>query len=82
MSQANKQPLEIARGIAEQLVSAFAEHCERIEIAGSIRRLRPDIGDIEIVAIPIIDRQQALFGDMTNGAEHNRLHVYLDDLMA
>lgn len=27
-------------------------HCDRIEIAGSIRRKRPNVKDIEIVAIP------------------------------
>lgn len=27
----------------------LAPHCERIEIAGSLRRLKPEVGDIEIV---------------------------------
>lgn len=40
--------LEIAKKVKEQL----APHCERLEIAGSIRRKRSDVGDIEIVAIP------------------------------
>ena len=39
---------EIAEGILEQL----KPHCERIEIAGSIRREKSDPKDIEIVAIP------------------------------
>ena len=38
--------------IAEDLVRQLEPHCERLEIAGSIRRRRPEVGDIEIVAIP------------------------------
>jgi DNA polymerase/3'-5' exonuclease PolX len=38
--------------IAEKLVDLFQPGCKRIEIAGSIRRLKPDPSDIEIVATP------------------------------
>ncbi|WP_298266060.1 hypothetical protein [uncultured Lutibacter sp.] len=38
--------------IAEKIKKQLAPHCERIEIAGSIRRKKPNVGDIEIVAIP------------------------------
>lgn len=41
-----------ALAIAEAVKIALAPHCERIEIAGSIRRQKNIIGDIEIVAIP------------------------------
>ncbi len=44
--------LEQARKIAQKIVSELASYCERIEIAGSIRRCKPEVGDIEIVAIP------------------------------
>jgi DNA polymerase/3'-5' exonuclease PolX len=44
--------LEHARLIAEELVKLLAPHCERIQIAGSIRREKPEVKDIEIVAIP------------------------------
>lgn len=40
--------LQIAEKIKEQLTP----FCERIEIAGSIRRKKPFVKDIEIVAIP------------------------------
>lgn len=43
-----EQALKIAQGVAKQL----EPHCERIAIAGSIRRKKPEVGDIEIVAIP------------------------------
>lgn len=44
--------LEEAQVIAERIKAELAPHCERIEIAGSIRRKKPEVGDIEIVAIP------------------------------
>jgi DNA polymerase/3'-5' exonuclease PolX len=44
--------LERARAIAEKLVEKLSPYCERIEIAGSIRREKAEVGDIEIVAIP------------------------------
>ena len=44
--------LQKALNIAEKVKSLLAPHCERIEIAGSIRRQKPNVKDIEIVAIP------------------------------
>lgn len=41
-----------ALAIAEVIKATLAPHCERIEIAGSIRRQKEIIGDIEICAIP------------------------------
>ena len=41
-----------ALAIAERVVEQLQPHCERIEIAGSLRRERLEVGDIEIVAIP------------------------------
>jgi DNA polymerase/3'-5' exonuclease PolX len=41
-----------ALAIAQKVVSDLAPHCERIEIAGSIRRKKADVKDIEIVCIP------------------------------
>lgn len=44
--------LEKARAIAEELKELLAPACEQIEIAGSIRRRKPDVGDIELLCIP------------------------------
>lgn len=38
--------------IATRIKAELQPHCERIEIAGSIRRNKPEVKDIEIVAIP------------------------------
>jgi DNA polymerase/3'-5' exonuclease PolX len=51
-----------ALAIAEECRAALAPSCERIKIKGSIRRGKPDVKDIELVAIP--RRQSAgLFDD-------------------
>lgn len=47
-----KRPLPDMLPVAERIAARLAPHCLRIEIAGSIRRQCPIIGDIEIVAIP------------------------------
>jgi len=44
--------LDQATEIAERVLGQLAPHCHRIAIAGSIRRRKADVGDIEIVAIP------------------------------
>lgn len=41
-----------AKRIADDLIEQLKPHCYRCEIAGSIRRKRPEVKDIEIVAIP------------------------------
>lgn len=46
--------LEQALEIAEKVKALLAPHCERIEIAGSIRRKKPDVKDIEIVGLVFI----------------------------
>jgi DNA polymerase/3'-5' exonuclease PolX len=54
---------ELAYSIASKLVSLLRPACTRIEIAGSIRRLKANPGDIEIVAIPdLAQRPRLQFG--------------------
>lgn len=47
-----KYPLATARRYAQRVVDLLAPHCERIAIAGSIRRNKPEVKDIEVVCIP------------------------------
>ena len=44
--------LAYAQQMAEALVELLAPACERIEIAGSVRRGKARPNDVEIVAIP------------------------------
>lgn len=61
---------EIALARANVLIEALRPACEQIEIAGSIRRGKETVGDIEIVAAPRYDErtipgQLDLFGEGT-----------------
>lgn len=44
--------LKQAQEIAERVKDELAPHCVKIEIAGSVRRQKADVKDIEIVCIP------------------------------
>jgi DNA polymerase/3'-5' exonuclease PolX len=44
--------LQKATVIANEIIEYLRPACERIEPAGSVRRKKPDVGDIEIVAKP------------------------------
>ena len=62
--------LRDAREISAGIVQRLAPYCERIEVAGSIRRCKPWIGDVEIVAIPktsLTEPEFDLFGNKTGG---------------
>lgn len=55
-----KLPLSQAQLLAEKIVKELKPVTERIEVAGSIRRRKESIGDIEIVCIPLLETD--LFG--------------------
>lgn len=61
MSQDNKIPLARALELADLLYCDLAPGCKRLEIAGSIRRRKQEVGDIELVGIPLFGMN--LFGD-------------------
>jgi DNA polymerase/3'-5' exonuclease PolX len=68
VASGNSYPLATARRIAEALLAELTPACERIVLAGSIRRERPNVNDIEIVAIPRhtdepLPGQPSLFAD-------------------
>lgn len=57
-----KFPRAIALPIAEELQAMIAPACLRIAIAGSLRREKPEVGDIEIVFVPrLSERPDGLF---------------------
>lgn len=58
-----RTPLLDASIKAEMLRGSLDPYCERIEVAGSIRRRRPDVKDIELVAAPAMaHRPEGLWG--------------------
>ena len=68
----------IAAGIVERL----APWCEPgyCEVGGSIRRRRPECGDIEIVCIPRRETMRDLFGTATGAVTHPGFCAAVDDL--
>jgi len=52
MSGEKKYPYATACKIALEILKQLKPHCERIEIAGSVRRKKAEVGDIELVIIP------------------------------
>ena len=59
-----QRPLPDAERIAAAIVADLAPSCARIQVAGSVRRRKEVVGDIEIVAIPRY-APAGLFGDCT-----------------
>lgn len=53
MSTGNRIPLAEAQAIANDVITQLGPHCSRLQVAGSIRRQRPTIGDIEVVCLPL-----------------------------
>lgn len=78
MSTGLRVPLEEARIHAVALAAQLRGSCERLTIAGSIRRARPDVGDIELVAIPVID---TVPDGMFDKGKVNRLTEAVDRLI-
>lgn len=63
--------------VANALIEILRPGCERIEMAGSIRRGKPDPKDIEIVAIPCLMNQfeTDMFGNPYNFETVNHLET-------
>jgi DNA polymerase (family 10) len=40
-----------AQAIADIVIAALRPHCARIEVAGSLRRRRPEVGDLDLVVL-------------------------------
>jgi DNA polymerase/3'-5' exonuclease PolX len=74
--------LDDARDVAEDLVAVLSPACERIEIAGSVRRRKPIVHDIELVAIPrVVERPlTGLLFEETHPV--NLLQEAIDQLLA
>jgi len=57
-----------AMSLANDFVTAIRPFCERVEIAGSLRRGEAKVGDVEIVVAPLTRTVQGLFGPMEENA--------------
>ena len=61
MSEGQRIPLNKAIAISEEFIALISDACERVEVAGSIRRRSGSVGDVEICCIPKLEPD--LFGD-------------------
>ena len=80
MSKHRRHPLAAAEAVAHELRGLLAPFCARIEVAGSIRRRRSTVGDIELLAIPRMDAQRDMFGG--EAGETDQLDQSVRELMA
>lgn len=80
-----KIPLKPASDLAYRISVALRPGCERIQIAGSLRRECDMIGDIDIVAIPrMVKRtnpQGSFLEDYYSDDEISKLDIVLDELL-
>lgn len=72
----SKIPYAEAIAAAEILKGKLAPGCERTLIAGSLRRGKPEVGDIELVVMPKVEASLDLFGAAVG------VHSLLDDVLA
>lgn len=80
--------LEEAKVIAQRIKKVLTPHCDRVEIAGSIRRAKPIVNDIDIV---LIEKPEAalLMSNLLftigvlklNGPEIKRLYLPEDNII-
>lgn len=70
-----------ARAISELLIARLRPACERIIVAGSIRRGKPEVGDIEIVCIPKVHVQPTLdmFGEQSGTITRDALKIVISE---
>ena len=59
MSAGPRISLAEALSVAANAVAVLGPHCQKIDIAGSVRRQRETIGDLEIVCLPNRDPLEA-----------------------
>lgn len=78
MSTGTRVDRHTASLIANELVTQLQTATYRIEVAGSIRRGKPDVGDIELVAVPIKEVEP---DGMFDSTEVNRLTERIEQLI-
>lgn len=75
-STTNKMPFSEALALAKELVDDLTPHVQRVKVAGSLRRRRPEVNDLEIVCEPIMEPAD-LFGGLKPNIERIRAVLQL-----
>jgi DNA polymerase/3'-5' exonuclease PolX len=82
MSDKVKWSLAVARKLAEETRDYLRAFCTRIEIAGSVRRGKPEVGDIELVYVPRFSLEQDLAELLPRQMRINQVDLALESLIA
>ena len=81
MTEKQRFPLGVAKAVAHDLRVMLEPFVSQIDIAGSIRRERQDVGDIELLYIPNTAIETDMFGNVTKQHDNidSVLEIYLRD---
>ena len=88
MSSGDPIPRDTALAVANAFINHIKDVCIQIKIAGSLRRGRDDVHDIEIVASPLppVKKQNSLDGDsiliLPDAKQNNPLHDKMQALLS
>ena len=76
MSVGVKRPLDEMRALADEVAALLDAACDRLAIAGSIRRRVPEVSDVELVVVPrLIAYRDGLWGDRETVEDQLALRV-------
>lgn len=81
MSLKQSMDLHVGELHANSIIRVLESFCERIEIAGSIRRAKSEVGDIELVAIPKFQENEAGLAKFLNLKSHSRPKNLLNEML-
>ncbi len=79
-SEADKIGLPTMQKLAVVLTGMLEPFCDRVEVAGSVRRMVPFVSDLELLVIPRIAYGHDLFGEISN--EVSQLDILVTDWIA
>lgn len=79
MSGETRFPAKVGFDMALMVMGWLADVTERIEIAGSLRRDKQDLGDVELVMMPKFEATRNLFGEPTG--KINLLDARCDEML-
>jgi len=58
MSNRRDYPLTVASKVAAEMVLEIAPYCEKLQVAGSVRRCKRYVGDVEILYVPYFAKKK------------------------
>lgn len=79
MSEGKRWPIEEARNVAAVIGVLLQGTFERIEVVGSVRRGKPDVGDVELLFVPRMESRQV---DMFTSEPFDLASERIDQLVA